>query len=77
MQFGCFVQRGYYPRENPRLRGTFIVSPAQDVLPLFLDAGGSVSATAADVRAERTLWIWRFGFSTRSLFASLASRLLF
>lgn len=60
MQFGCFVQRGHYPREDPRLRGTFVVSPVQDVLPVFLDTGGSSSATEADVRANGPSWCWRF-----------------
>ena len=48
MQFGCMVQRGYYPSGDERLRGTFVVSPAQDVLPgFFFDTTASESADAS------------------------------
>lgn len=61
MQFGCMVQRGYYPSKDERLRGTFVVSPAQDVLPAFF-VDTSDPAAAANVRRFRTV------FSTSSTF---------
>lgn len=36
VQFGCMVHRGYYPRADGRLRGTFVLALTQDPLPLIL-----------------------------------------
>ena len=42
VQFGCMLQRGYYPRADGRLRGTFMVALTQDPLPAILGADSSV-----------------------------------
>lgn len=42
VQFGCMLQRGYYPRADDRLRGTFMVALTQDPLPAILGADSSV-----------------------------------
>lgn len=31
MQFGCMLQRGYYPSTSGRMRGTFVLSSSQDI----------------------------------------------
>lgn len=48
------VQKGYYPRGDERLRGTFIVSPIQDVLPLFLNTADTTFS--ANVRTQNYAW---------------------
>eukprot|EP00752_Nemacystus_decipiens_P011511 g10221.t1 len=54
MQLGCMVQRGYYPSKDERLRGTLVVSPAQDVLPgFFVDTSESATA-ASDQEGEES-----------------------
>lgn len=48
VQFGCMLQRGYYPITDSRLRGTFILALTQDPLPVMLSAestGEEVSYT--------------------------------
>ena len=39
VQFGCMLQRGYYPHEDGRLRGTFLLALTQDPLPAIVGAG--------------------------------------
>eukprot|EP00752_Nemacystus_decipiens_P017717 g15885.t1 len=41
VQFGCMLQRGYYPYGDDRLRGTFILALTQDPLPAILGADSS------------------------------------
>eukprot|EP00903_Cladosiphon_okamuranus_P012833 g11992.t1 len=52
MQFGCMAQRGYYPSKEERLRGTLMMSPAQDVLPGFFLDSDYASADNEDVEEE-------------------------
>lgn len=50
LQFGCMVHRGYYPAEDEGLKGTMVLSPAQDALPLFLETAESApSVTGTQV----------------------------
>ncbi len=56
LQFGCFAQRGYFPLGDERLKGTLLLSPAQDALPLFLDkAEEPAIAGGGDVQVGATL----------------------
>lgn len=38
------LQRGYYPSTDERLRGTFLLSPVQDLLPLYLGADAFIAS---------------------------------
>lgn len=44
VQFGCMLQRGYYPTADERLRGTFVLAVTQDPLPISLGAQSSTDA---------------------------------
>eukprot|EP00903_Cladosiphon_okamuranus_P010126 g9589.t1 len=81
IQFGCMVQRGYYPTEDDRLKGTMILSPAQDSLPLFLETAESVTKTAAVITQDEdedvalaSLWdVAAYTGHARSLLRNIAS----
>ncbi|CAM9178383.1 unnamed protein product, partial [Hapterophycus canaliculatus] len=75
MQFGCMVQRGYYPSQDERLRGTFVISPTQDALPAFIAPEGNTTDEAEDEGVTVTaLWgAASYTGQARSLLRNVAS----
>lgn len=47
LQIDCLIQRGYFPVEDERLKGTMLLSPVQDVLPVLVDTPESVAIAHA------------------------------
>eukprot|EP00752_Nemacystus_decipiens_P013076 g11565.t1 len=79
LQFGCMIHKGYYPTDDERLKGTMVLAPVQDALPLFLETGESSAATAVAQDEDEdvtfsSLWkVATYAGEARSLLHTIAS----